>query len=237
MADEGPLGIERSARPGVEGPPDVVRPPLEIKSVVLRLGGPHVLLDDETVGIRLLQERVDDPPRAGAEQPLVARAVDRVRRMPPERDPALERVTDGIVAEGVVRIVHVVRELRLDHNARFVRRLEVFRRLAVRVKPDVVEAARPRLHQVIQVVLARRRRHAGDRIRSVIPEPAEEEALAVQVELLAAHFELPDAEALLPRLHDLAVLQELDLRPVEVRMLGGPGAEVPKRNFQGEVRR
>ena len=98
-----------------------------------------------------------------------------------------------------------------------------------------VEARRAGLREVRAVEVAVGGREARHRVDVVIAKAAHVERLAVQVQLLAAHLEFPDAEALAPRLDDLPVLHEVHARRVEVGMFRRPGTEVRKRNFQGEV--
>ena len=100
------------------------------------------------------------------------------------------------------------------------------------VQAHEVEARRPRLGEMGAVDADVRHRRAGKRIDVVIAEAADEERAVVEVELLAAHLELPDAEALAPGLHHLAADDQLDLRRVKVGAFRRPGTEVGERDSQ-----
>ena len=80
-------------------------------------------------------------------------------------------------------------------------------------------------------------RHAGDGIHAVVAEPAQKVRMVVQVERVATHLELADAEPFAPRLHDDSVLDQLDDARVEVWMLRRPGPEGWERKPKGEGER
>ena len=237
MADEWPPRAERTAPPDVArtdvvvGIPGVVAPFLVV--VLEPLAPVAVLVDDQPVGVGALHERIHLLLDVRSKAPLVAAAVDRERRMAPVVRLQLAQVAERIEGERLRRDVDVVRQLGLDENARFVRRFEILGHFAVRVEAHKVEAGRTRLPQMGQMRLAIGRRQARQGIDAVVAEATQEVRTVVQVERLAAHLDLAHAEALAPSLDDIPLaVQKRDLGPVEVGMLRGPGAEVPKGKFE-----
>ena len=224
VADES-APVETAALPGGQ------RPRAEIRlafSVVFAHVSAAVLRENEQSDFAPLHVIVDDAVGGGAEQTFVAERDDGEGSVAPERGQQIVDVADRIISEMVVRRIEIIRDFRLDDNAAFIGRLHVFWRFRMGVMPRVVETRASCRAQVFAVEIAIRRRETGDRIRRVVAESAHEKRLAVEIELLAAHFQLAHAETFVPGHGDLSAAYEFDFRPVERRTFRSPGAEILK---------
>ena len=129
--------------------------------------------------------------------------------------------------------VGVVGQLRLDHQAGLVARLEELRHVDRRVVADEIEACGADLPSPLQENLAVCGEVAVDRVEGMPARATEEKRLPVEKDLFAPHLQLADAEALEPRLQHAAVrAHQLDLRRVEIRRFRRPWAEIAERDAQ-----
>ena len=208
-----------------------------VLAVRLRCALPHrlghgVLLDHEAVRVHLLELPVQRRAERGAEVALVASAVDRKRHVAAEVLAKLLRVFKRLERVFVFRIVAVVRQFGLQHQPELVGDLEELRAFAARVEPCEVEARLAHHPYEAAALAAVGQEISVDRVHVVEAAAPHEERLAVEVEVLAAHFQLANAEALAACLQHGGSVAKRDFRDVEVRVLGVPRTEVGQRHAQ-----
>ena len=144
-------------------------------------------------------------------------------------------VAQRVVGEVVVGIVEAVWNLRRDYDAQLVADLHVLRALRVGAVANVVEPSRLELRKAHAVEAAVGRRDAGDRTLRVVADAAHEERRAVQEDLVPPDIYPPHAEAFVADVYGPALLQQLDVGPVEAWALGRPRTELLERNAQRHV--
>ena len=215
---------ERDGRVDRAAPPARKRAARKIARALAPVGAqvaPAILLDRKAPRVELLVETVYKSTGLGAQRPLVANAAHGVGDIPAQGDKGVVCVAERVVVEVVVWLVRVVGKLRREKDARLVRRVKILRLFVVGMHAHVVEAGRLQHLEVCEVEVPVRRRNASRGIHEVVSAAPDVERLVVQVEVPAAHFELPHAEALKPRMDDLPVRRDkIDPCRVEVRMRG-----------------
>ncbi|OQC23066.1 MAG: hypothetical protein BWX70_02932 [Verrucomicrobia bacterium ADurb.Bin070] len=220
------MGHKRHIRLDASRCPYVDRSSCKIRIfLVEKRGAPRfaILVHHQAVRIEPFRQLIDLLVQRPPQKSLVARAIGGERHVTAVMRVEFLQVAHRIEGERFGRIVAVIGQLGLDHDARLVRSLKVFGQLAVRVQAHVVESGGPRELEMPEVLRFRGRRDQRQRIHEIVAEPAHEERLVIQKETVAAHLDLPNAETLRPAVHRRLSLAQRDLRHIEIRRFRRPG--------------
>jgi len=219
------VSVERPRCVLLAGLPGIDRSLVEVG--IIAAVGAAVLVDRQARGVQPLGELVDFAIDGRAHVAFVTGAVggegDVAAVVGVELFEILLRLEE--LRDGRGRLVPVVRQFGLDHDADFVGGIKELGQLAVRVMPDVSEPVGFRKLQVLAVHFSGGRRAQSERIDVVVTEATDEVLLVVEVEVAAAHLPLADAESLDPAVDWLAVDLQDHVGPVEVGFLRRPGAQ------------